>query len=116
MVSSDSSTEDDASCTEHFENLNGEGYVFTSEMIVWTEGLILNELKWDMNVVTPSSYINAMMYKLCQKNKKEDNKFFLPNIEYVQFVLEAARKGRPVPISSKEVHFTSWRSRVDFIT
>ena len=39
---------------ERFEELNAEGFTFTAEMVVWTEGLILNELKWEMNVVTPT--------------------------------------------------------------
>ena len=62
-------------------------------MVVWTEGLILNELKWEMNVVTPFCFANCFLQKLEHVRKSDEAKdFFLPSVDYVQFVLETARR------------------------
>ena len=78
---------------ERFEELNAEGFTFTSEMVVWTEGLILNELKWEMNVVTPFCFASCFLQKLDHMRRGDGaREFFLPGVEYVHFVLEAARR------------------------
>ena len=115
-ASSDSSKE----ATEDHETLNGEGYTFTPEMIVWTEGLILNELKWEMHVITPAFFVNPFLQKLSHIRESlyadatKHSSLFLPSIECVEFVLEMARKGSS-PTSTYTHTYVSTRRCIESV-
>jgi len=84
--------ESNGKCSDTFNNFNKEGHYFTSEMVVWSESMILNELQWNMNVTTPPCFVEGLLTKLYLEYNIKLGRVDLPSCEYVHFILQLARK------------------------